>query len=104
MSVRHGTTVPHVPDDAAHDRLARQIEFLLEIDALKQLLRQSYVTDGSRRENTAEHSWHIALSAVVLAEHANEPVDVARVVQMLLVHDLVEIDAGDTFVYASAGM
>lgn len=73
--------------------------FLLEIDRLKQVLRQSPIADGSRAENTAEHSWHLALCALVLAEHANEPVDVAKVVTMLLIHDLVEIDAGDTFIY-----
>lgn len=83
------------------DRLLQQIEFLIEIDALKGVVRQSSIADGSRQENTAEHSWHLALCALILAEHANEPVDVTRVVQMLLVHDLVEIDAGDTFVYAS---
>jgi putative hydrolases of HD superfamily len=83
-------------------RLAEQIAFLVEIDKLKQVIRQNHIADGSRQENTAEHSWHLAMCATVLAEHANEPVDVARVVQMLLIHDLVEIDAGDTFVYASA--
>lgn len=81
------------------DRLARQLAFVLEIDRLKSVLRRSLLTDGSRNENSAEHSWHIALMAVVLAEHAAEPVDVGRVVAMLLVHDVVEIDAGDTYVY-----
>lgn len=80
-------------------RLAQQLQFVLEIDRLKSILRESPLADGSRRENTAEHSWHLALAAAVLAEHADEPVDVSRVVLMLLVHDLVEIDAGDTFVY-----
>ena len=84
-------------------RLAQQLAFLLEIDQLKHVLRQSPVADGSRAENTAEHSWHLALCALVLAEHANEPVDVAKVVTMLLIHDLVEIDAGDTFIYATHG-
>jgi putative hydrolases of HD superfamily len=82
-------------------RLGSQMAFLLEIDALKNVLRQSLLADGTRRENTAEHSWHLAMCALVLHEHANEPVDVARVVELLLVHDLVEIYAGDTFVYAS---
>ena len=80
-------------------RLAEQINFVLEIDQLKTILRQTPIGDDSRQENTAEHSWHLALAAIVLAEHANEPVDIGRVVEMLLVHDLVEIDAGDTFVY-----
>ncbi len=67
------------------------------------MLRRSYLIDGSRRENSAEHSWHLALLALTLAEHANEPVDVARVVQMVLLHDIVEIDAGDTFLYDQQG-
>ncbi len=83
------------------ERLIAQMQFLVEIDRLKTILRQTPITDGSRKENTAEHSWHLALCATVLAEHANEPVDVARVVELLLVHDLVEIDAGDTFIYAA---
>jgi putative hydrolase of HD superfamily len=85
------------------DRLRDQIRFILEIDKLKGILRRSYLVDESRRENSAEHSWHVAVMAVVLAEHANEPVDVGRVVRMLLVHDIVEVDAGDTFVYDTAG-
>ncbi|MFP4058317.1 MAG: HD domain-containing protein [Candidatus Brocadiia bacterium] len=80
-------------------RLAAQLDFILEVGKLKHVLRRSYLPHGSRRENDAEHSWHLALMAVVLAEHAAEPVDPARVVLMLLVHDLVEIDAGDTFMY-----
>jgi putative hydrolases of HD superfamily len=83
----------------ASDRLARQLDFVLELDRLKNVLRRTLLTDRSRHENSAEHSWHIALMAVVLAEHADEAVDVARVVKMLLVHDVVEIDAGDTYVY-----
>ncbi len=86
------------------DRLHEQIRFILEIDKLKGVLRRSYLVDGSRRENSAEHSWHVATMAVVLAEHADEPVDVGRVVRMLLVHDVVEVDAGDTFVYDAAGL
>jgi len=80
-------------------RLQRQLGFLLEIDKLKDVVRRNYLAHGGRRENTAEHSWHLAMAALVLAEHAEEPVDLARVVPMLLVHDLVEIDAGDTFCY-----
>ena len=82
-------------------RLEEQVAFLVEIDQLKSILRQTPIADGSRRENTAEHSWHLAMFAIVLAEHAPEPVDIARVITMLLIHDLVEIDAGDTFVYAA---
>ena len=74
---------------------------MLEADSLKSVLRRNSITDGSRRENSGEHSWHLALMALVLAPRSNEPVDVGRVVEMLLVHDLVEIDAGDTFVYDS---
>ena len=84
------------------DRLRRQIDFLVEIDRLKMVLRQTVLTDGSRPENTAEHSWHIALMVMVLAEWSNEPIDSVRVLEMLLVHDLVEIDAGDTFCYDEA--
>ncbi len=80
-------------------RLEDQIAFIVEIDKLKGVLRENPTANGERRENTAEHSWQLAMAAMVLAEHANEPVDVALVVRMLLVHDLVEIDAGDTFVY-----
>jgi putative hydrolase of HD superfamily len=80
-------------------RLERQLAFVLEIDKLKTVLRRTTLIDRSRHENTAEHSWHIALMAVLLAEHAREEVDLPRVVKMLLVHDLVEIDAGDTFCY-----
>jgi putative hydrolases of HD superfamily len=81
------------------ESLAQQIDFILEIDRLKSILRRTPLLDRSRRENTAEHSWQIALMAVLLAEHADPPVDINHVVVMLLVHDLVEIDAGDTFIY-----
>ena len=81
-------------------RLQRQIEFILEIDRLKQVLGQTFTTARSRQENSAEHSWHIALMAIILSEYAeNLQIDVFRVVKMLLIHDLVEIDAGDTFCY-----
>lgn len=85
------------------DRLARQLAFIAELDKLKAVLRQTWLLDGSRRETDAEHSWHIAMMALVLAEHADEPVDAGHVVRMLLVHDIVEIDAGDTFIYDDAG-
>lgn len=85
--------------DGLDDRLRRQLEFLIEIDRLKGVLRGTRIADESRRENTAEHSWHLALFALVLTEHAGEAVDAGRVVRMLLIHDVVEIDAGDTPVF-----
>ena len=81
------------------ERLEQQLGFILEIDKLKSVLRQTSLIDGSRRENDAEHSWELATMAVVLAEHAGAPIDLPRVVRMLLIHDIVEIDAGDTFIY-----
>ncbi|HOR29713.1 MAG TPA: HD domain-containing protein [Candidatus Sumerlaeota bacterium] len=85
------------------ERLERQLAFVHEIDKLKRIERRNYLTDGSRRENSAEHSWHLALMALVLAEWSNEErIDLGRVLPMLLLHDLVEIDAGDTFVYDEA--
>jgi putative hydrolases of HD superfamily len=83
-------------------RLATQLRFVIEIDKLKTIIRQTPVTDMSRRENDAEHSWHLAIMAVILAEYADGEVDLSRVIRMLLVHDLVEIDAGDTFLYDTA--
>ena len=82
--------------------LESQIRFLLEADRLKTVVRQSPITDGSRRENSAEHSWHLALMAQVLAGHAPPGTDLGRVMGMLVIHDLVEIDAGDLFLYADA--
>ena len=84
-------------------RLAQQLQFLLEVDRLKEIRRQNYTLVGRRQETDAEHAWHVTLMAVLLAEHANTPVDLLRVVKMLLIHDLVEIDAGDTFAYDTAG-
>jgi putative hydrolases of HD superfamily len=83
-------------------RLAAQIGFVLEVDRLKSVLRRGYVADGSRLENSAEHSWTLALMAFVLAEHAAEPVDLATVLRMVVIHDVVEVDAGDTYVYDDA--
>lgn len=80
-------------------RLAQQLQFILEIDRLKHILRQTLLTDGSRQENSAEHSWHIAIMAMVFAEYAPPGVDMMCAIKMLLIHDLVEIDAGDTFCY-----
>ncbi|WP_096183052.1 HD domain-containing protein [Effusibacillus lacus] len=76
----------------------------MEIDKLKQIFRQSFLTDKTRNENDAEHSWHLAMMAIVLSEYANQPdLDLLRVVKMLLIHDIVEIDAGDTFAYDVKG-
>ncbi len=82
----------------------RQVEFIVECDQLKEIFRQTVNTKSRRTENDAEHSWHLCLCVIVLAEHANQPdLDVLRVLKMVIVHDLVEIDAGDTFGYDTAG-
>lgn len=85
------------------DRLDSQFEFIREVDGLKKITRQTYLRDGSRKENDTEHSWHLALMAVLLSEYANENVDLLRVITMVLVHDIVELDAGDTYAYDDAG-
>lgn len=81
------------------ERLEQQFAFIKEIDKEKNISRMTYVSDGTRRENDAEHAWHAALMTVLLAGYSNEPIDVLRTVTMLLLHDLVEIDAGDAFAY-----
>lgn len=90
-----------MPDQKEYEnrRLEKQVEFILEIDRLKTVIRRTALTDQSRRENSAEHSWHLAVMALLLHEYANDDVDIEKVLKMLLVHDLVEIDAGDTFCY-----
>ncbi|MCI8508586.1 MAG: HD domain-containing protein [Lachnospiraceae bacterium] len=85
------------------ERLQKQLDFILELDRLKYIERQSYVADASRHENDAEHSWHLALMAMLLSEYANEEVNVLHVIKMVLIHDAVEIDAGDTYAYDSEG-
>ena len=90
--------------DAAMDRLDAQMAFLMEADRLKTILRATPIADDSRPENSAEHSWHLALFALVLGDHAPAGVDVNRVIRMLLLHDLVEIDAGDVPLYAAAAV
>ena len=85
------------------ERLNKQMEFIVEVDKVKNIIRQTYLADGNRKENDAEHSWHLALMAVLLKEYSNEEVDLAKVVPMVLIHDLVEIDAGDTYAYDEAG-
>jgi putative hydrolase of HD superfamily len=84
-------------------RLEQQLAFIIEIDKLKTILRQTLLCDSSRRENSAEHSWSLAMMAMLLAEYAAGPVDVVHAMKMVLVHDIVEIDAGDVFAYDSAG-
>ena len=84
-------------------RLEQQMNFIIEIDKLKNIVRQTYVSSGERKENDAEHAWHFAIMAVLLAEYANEPIDVLKVIKMALIHDLVEIDAGDTYLYDEEG-
>ncbi|MGN1142551.1 MAG: HD domain-containing protein [Oliverpabstia sp.] len=86
-----------------NERLKKQKDFLLEVDKMKQIYRQTHIRGGSRQENDAEHSWHLALMAFLLSEHANEEVDVLKVMKMVLIHDLVEIDAGDTYAYDAVG-
>jgi putative hydrolases of HD superfamily len=88
---------------AGEAQLGDRVRFVVELDRLKQVLRHTVVTDGIRRENTAEHSWHVTMMALVLADTADQPVDPMRVAKLLLVHDVVEIDAGDTFVYDADG-
>lgn len=85
------------------DRLDRQMAFLAEADRLKSVLRATALCDGSRRENSAEHSWHLALYALVLADHAPPGVSIERVVRMLILHDLVEIDVGDVPIHSANG-
>ncbi|KAB2114806.1 HD domain-containing protein [Vibrio alginolyticus] len=85
------------------ERLEKQLALVIEFDKLKSILRRTRVKSAEGRlENSGEHSWHVALMAILMEEHANAPVDICRVMKMLLIHDVVEIDAGDTFVYDTA--
>lgn len=86
-----------------NDRLKQQMDFILELDKLKRITRQTYLYGGDKKENDAEHSWHLALMAMLLNEYSNEPVDTLRVISMVLIHDVIEIDAGDTYAYDEAG-
>jgi len=81
------------------ETLLRQVSFIKEIDKLKYIYRKTKLINSDRNENDAEHSWHLAMMTIVLAEHADKPIDVLRVLKMVLIHDIVEIDAGDTFIY-----
>lgn len=85
------------------DRLRQQLEFLMEIDRQKEIIRQTYLADGSRKETDAEHAWHLAIMCMILSEYANEKIDVSKTIMMVLTHDLVEIDAGDTYAYDQTG-
>ena len=85
------------------DRLIKQIKFIEEIDKEKLIGRQTYLADASRKENDAEHAWHMAIMAVLLSEYSNEKIDVLKTMTMLLIHDIVEIDAGDTYAYDEDG-
>lgn len=86
------------------ERFKKQVNFLIEIDQVKNILRMTSIADGSRRENDAEHSWSLAMMAVLFAEHVDEKIDLLKVIKMVLIHDLVEIYAGDTFCFDEAGM
>lgn len=85
------------------ERLEKQFEFILEIDKEKRIERRTLLSDGVTRENDAEHAWHMAVMTLLLSEYANEPIDVLKTISMLLIHDLVEIHAGDTYAYDEAG-
>ncbi len=85
------------------ERLKKQFAFFQEIDKEKEIFRQTYLADASRKENDAEHAWHMAIMTVLLSEYANEEIDVLKTVTMLLIHDIVEIDAGDTYAYDPEG-
>lgn len=84
-------------------RLEQQMQFVLELDKIKKIGRQTYLSDGSRKENDAEHSWHLAVMCILLSEYANEQFDVLKTLKMVLIHDVVEIDAGDTYAYDEVG-
>lgn len=87
-----------------NDKLKQQLDFTLEIDKEKNILRQTHLSGHGRRENDAEHAWHMAIMAYLLKEYSNEPVDITKVMIMCLIHDIVEIDAGDTYAYDTEGL
>ena len=92
-----------IMDKNEQDRLNKQMRFIEEIDKEKLIGRQTYLSDASRKENDAEHAWHMAIMAVLLSEYSNEKIDVLKTMTMLLIHDIVEIDAGDTYAYDEDG-
>lgn len=85
------------------ERLKKQLEFVYELDKLKSINRQTYIADGSKHENDAEHSWHLALMCMLLSEYSNQKIDVLKTMSMVLIHDAVEVDAGDTYAYDETG-
>ena len=85
------------------DRLKRQLEFIVEVDKSKEILRRTLLTQSKRRENDAEHAWHLALMAPILKEYIKEDINITKVINMVIIHDLVEIDAGDTYCYDTEG-
>ena len=87
-----------------NERLQKQMNFILEIDKEKNIFRQTHLTNHGRNENDAEHAWHMAIMTYLLKEHANEKIDVAKTMMMCLIHDIVEIDAGDTYAYDTEGL
>ena len=91
-------------DMVMDERLKKQLDFILEIDKEKNILRQTHLSGHGRRENDAEHAWHMAIMAYLLQEYSNEKIDIARVMLMCLIHDVVEIDAGDTYAYDEEGL
>ena len=86
-----------------NERLKKQLDFMLKLDKMKNIYRQTYVLHEDRKENDAEHSWHLAILAFMLEEYAAEPIDTLKVIKMVLLHDVVEIDAGDTYLYDEEG-
>ncbi|HWR42391.1 HD domain-containing protein [Sporomusa sp.] len=84
-------------------RLQQQIAFIIEVDKIKQIYRKNFVIGGERHETDAEHSWHLAIMAILLAEHIDYPLDILKVIKMVLIHDIVEIDAGDTYCFDQIG-
>lgn len=86
-----------------YEDLEKQLSFIMELDKIKKITRQTYLSDGSRKENDAEHSWHLAVMCFVLSEYSNEPIDVLKTMKMVLMHDVIEIDAGDTYAYDAEG-
>lgn len=85
------------------NRLEKQIQFIMEIDKLKSIYRQTYIANGSRKENDTEHSWHLAMMCILLKEYSNEEIDVLKTMSMVLIHDIIEIDAMDTYAYDEQG-
>lgn len=84
-------------------RLEKQMEFIIEIDKLKNVIRQNYIADGTRKESDTDHSWHLAMMCFLLEEHSNKEIDLLKTIKMVLIHDIVEIDAGDTYAYDKNG-